>query len=184
MKTYVTYGFFMALGGFLLNLVLYLVGFHSDPAKIQMAQWIAMGGGTVIAFVCLVLGTKARRESVPPSEEFGYGRALGAGVMISLFASLFGIFTTYLYMTVINPGFTDILLQAQANNLEAKGISQDKIDQIQKMSAMWMKPAVQACFAFIFGMIFGTIFALITSAFLKRPATEVPPLPEEPPAVA
>ena len=172
MKTYLTYGFYMALGGALLLLALFFLGFHSDPAKLSTAQWVQGCGGLVISIACIVLGTKARRAEVPATEEFGYGSALGAGVMITLFAALFGMVTTYLYGTVINPNFTDVMMQAQAAAFEDKGVPADKIEQIQKASAMFMKPAVTAVFGFVFGMIFGTIISLITAAFLKRPASD------------
>jgi len=38
MKTYLTYGFAMAIAGALLSLVLYFLGYHSDPAKFATAQ--------------------------------------------------------------------------------------------------------------------------------------------------
>ena len=180
MKTYLTYGFYMALGGALLILLLFFLGLHSDPAKLSTAQWVQGIVGLGISVACIVLGTKARRAEVPATEEFGYGSAFGAGVMIVLFAALFGIGTTLLYSTVINPHFTEVIQQAQADKLEAKGVPADKIEQIQKMTATMMKPAVQAIFGFVVGMIFGTIVSRITAAFLKRPASD--DLVDAPPA--
>jgi hypothetical protein len=175
MKTYLIYGFAMAIAGALLSLALFLLGFHTVE-KLQTGQWIGMCAGLAICAVVIILGTKARREEVPATEPFGYGRALGAGVMIVLFASAFGVATNLLYTQVINPGFTETLMQVQANNLEAKGLSQDKIEQIQRMSAPWMKPMAQAIMAFVMGMIVGTLIALVTSAFLKREASGEPPV--------
>lgn len=48
----------------------------------------------------------------------------------------------------------------------------DRIEQIQKMSATMMKPAVLAVFGFISGMFSGTVISLITAAYLRRSATE------------
>lgn len=182
MKTYVTYGLFLALGGLALNLVFYLLGYHSDPEKMQSVRYVAMAAFIIIAVVCLFLGMKARMNEVPPSEEFGYGRSFGSGVMISLFGALFSIVTVYLYVAVINPGYTDIVQQAQANAMEAKGLSSEQIERFQKMSAMWMKPGMQAAMAFVIGMVFNTVFSLIIAAFVKRPATQE--LAAEPPPIA
>jgi hypothetical protein len=176
MKTYLTYGSAMAGGGFVLVMVLYILGLHSDPAKLSIAQWVQTIVGLGISITCIVLGTKARRSQVPPAEEFSYGSALGAGVMISVVASLIGIATTYLYAGVINPGFVDVLLQAQANQLEASGMSADKIEQLQSITAIWMKPAALSALGFLSGVILGTLISLITAAFLKRPASEFPPV--------
>lgn len=176
MKTYLSYGFFLAAANFVLTLVIFFLGFHTHPEKLNTGQLIMTIGGIAISTTFLVLGTRARRDEVPPAEAFGYGSALGAGVMIALVASLIGVAASLLYMTVINPNLNEVILQAQAASLEAKGVSQDKIDQIQKMSAMWMKPAVQAVFGFVIGMVFNTVIALITSAFLKRAASDEPPV--------
>ena len=45
MKTYLPYGFAIALGNALVTLICYLLGFHSDPDKIQMAGYLAMPVG-------------------------------------------------------------------------------------------------------------------------------------------
>ena len=177
MKTNVTYGFFMALGGMLLTLALYFLGFHSDAAKLSSAQWIGSIGGLAIGVTVLTLGIKARRAAVPPTEEFSYGRALGAGVMITLFAALFGIVTNFLYFQVINPGMTDIIVQAQLDKMEAKGLSGAQLERAEKGIRMFMKPVFSACFAFVGGMFWGTIISLIAAAFLKRkPTGDQPPV--------
>jgi len=179
MKTPLTYGFFMTLGGLLLNLALYFLGFHSDVEKLQTAQWISTAGGLALGIAFIVLGIKARRAEVPATEEFGYGRALGAGVLIGLFACLFGTVSNYLYMHIINPGLTDLMVQAQINKWEAMGMSSDRMEQAEKMMRKMMNPALQAVFGLVIGMIFCTIISLIAAAFLKRPAAE-----EQPPVAA
>jgi ABC-type dipeptide/oligopeptide/nickel transport system permease component len=182
MKTYLTYGFAMAFAGAALAVLLYLLGYHSDPAKLRAAQGIGMAGGLAIGVTCIVLGTKARRAEIPASEEFGYGRAFGAGFMIALFASLFGIITTFVYAKFINPEFVDVIVQAQVQQLEAKGLSADKIQGAEKVIRTMASPYVQACFSFIAGLVMGTIISLITAAFLKRPAA--PFAAETPPSLA
>ncbi len=172
MKTYLTYGFYIALGSALVVFALYFLNFHSDPSKINNAQMIQMVCGLAIGISCTVFGIKARREEIPPADGFGYGRALGAGVMITLFAALFGTAFNYLYTIVINPNFTEVVLQAQTAKLEAQGLSSDKIEQINSFTRGIMKPAIQSAFGFIIGMFFGTIISLIAAAFLKRPATD------------
>src|SRR3954469_9319857 len=120
MKTSLLYGAAMAIAGAMLIMLLYLTGLHSDPAKLTMAQIVGGCGGLVIGIICITLGTKARRAEIPPSEEFGYGRALQAGFMISLFAALFGMITVFVYAKFINPEFADIIVQAQTQKLEGK----------------------------------------------------------------
>ncbi|ACB74939.1 hypothetical protein Oter_1655 [Opitutus terrae PB90-1] len=181
MKTYVTYGVVWALAGALLNLALFFTGFHSSPEKLQTGQWIALAIGLVIGVTCLLLGTKARRQEVPATEAFGYGRALGAGVMIVLFATLFGTVLQYVYANMINPNLQEVAVQAQIAKWEAAGMSSSQMEAAEGMMRKMSHPALQAVFQIIGGMLFGTILALITSAFVKRPAA---PLAEPPPAAA
>lgn len=181
MKTYLTYGAAMAGGVFALVMILYIFGLHSDASKLGLAQGIQMVGGLGIGIACIVLGTKAKRETVPVTEEFGYGSALFAGFMISLFASLLGILTTFLYTQVINPGMNDIAMQAQIAKWEAAGMSSDTIEKAEGFMRKMMSPVMQAAMGFIFGLLFSTIISLITSAFLKREAVD---LVDEPPAAA
>ena len=157
MKTYLTYGFAMALGGALISFAMFFLGLHDSPSKLDLAQWIQMGCGIALGVTCIVLGTKARRAEVPAGAAFGYGSAL---------------VTTYVYLAIINPGYGDVVLQAQAEKLEGKGLKSEQIEQIQKMSAIMMKPGVMTAFSFIAGLFFGTVISLISAAFLKRPAVE------------
>jgi hypothetical protein len=172
MKTYLTYGVSMALASALLTLVLYFLGFHSDAAKLGTAQWISNLGFLAIAVTCLIMGTKARRAEVPLTEEFGYGSALFVGFMISLFAALCAIVTNYLYFNVINPGFSELIVQAQLDKMEAKGLSGAQIEQMEKMTRMFMSPVFSSCVVFLVVLFWGTLISLVTAAFLKRPATE------------
>ena len=174
MKTYLTYGFVMALAGALLTLVLFFLGYHSDPSKVQAAQWISVPALVVITVACLVLGIKARRTDVPATEEFGYGRALGAGVMIVLFAAIFGTIFNAIYFSFVNPDFVDVMVQAQADKLEAKGVGPTQIEQMEKGMRFMMKPPLLAVFGFLQAMVWGTIIALLTAIFLRRPAAPDP----------
>ena len=177
MKIPLIYGLYMTLTGLLLSLALYFLGYHSDAAKMQSVQLVSNIGMLVICVTFLVLGTKAQRAQIPTTDDFGYGRALWTGVKITFFAALFGIVTNYLYVRVINPGFTDILIQAQLDKMEAKGMSSAQMEQAEKGVRFFMGPIMMSCFVFIGSLFWGTILSLITAAFLKRKAIGVQPQP-------
>ena len=179
MKTYVTYGFFLALGGLLLNVLLYLTGFHSTVDKWVAAQWIGGIAGLALGIVLIVLGIKARRAEVPLTEEFSYGWALGAGVLVSLFSCLFGIVTNFLYTHFINTGFQELIIQVQTTKWEAAGMSSERIEQAEKMMRSPLGSILNVVFVFLFIMFINTVISLIAAAFLKRAAVEdlsVPPV--------
>ena len=95
-------------------------------------------------------------------------------MMIALFASLFGIATTFLYATVINPGFREVIVQAQTQKFEARGMSAAQIEAAENMVRKMMSPAVQAGSGFFGGIAMGTLISLVTAAVLKRPAIAEP----------
>ena len=175
MKTYLTFGFAIALGISLLSLVLYFLGFHSDASRFATAQWINSLGCLIILVGGIVIGTKARRARVPSDEPFGYGRALGAGVMITLFATLFGAVANYLYFHVVNPGFGEIIVEAQLEKMRTAGTPEAQLEQAEKGIRMFLHPAAQAVFGILMGLFWGTLISLITAAFLKREAVQPPP---------
>jgi hypothetical protein len=179
MKTYLTYGFVMALAGAVLAVVLYLLGLHSDPTKLGVAQLIGTVGILGIGIVCITLGIKARRAELPATDDFTYGQAFGGGFMISLFGALVGVLTNFLYITVINPGFSDVIVQAEVAKLEAKGMSATQIEGAEKIVRMMTGPGMYIAMGFVMGLLIATIISLIVAAFLKRPAVmdvgEAPP---------
>lgn len=170
MKTYLTYGFAWAIAGALVNLVFYFAGFHSEAGKYQTSQWLGFILALAIAITCLVLGTKARRASVPTTEEFGYGRAFAAGFMITLFATLFAVAANALYFGVVNPDLTEIIVETEMAKLEARNLPPEALEGAEKGVRFMTQPVMMAIVGFFFGLIGGTILSLITSAFLRRPA--------------
>jgi hypothetical protein len=183
MKTYLTYGLLMAIGGLLLLLVNDLCGFYSDPAKIGYGRAVGTFGGLAVSITCIVLGTRARRNAVPASQEFTYGNAFVAGFLIVLFASLFGVIFNYIYFAFINPGFTETMVQAQIAKLQEKGLSSSQIEGAEKAIRFMTRPAIQVVFGFFGGVIFGSLITLITAAILKRPAAPITAQTAPPPAL-
>lgn len=172
MKTYLTYGFAIGIVSLLLTLALFFLGYHSDVEKVSAANIVSSVGGLAITLVGIILGTRVRRAEIPASEPFGYGRALGAGVLISLFAAIVGVAGYLLYMGFINPDLKELMVQAQTAKLEGQGMGGDQIAAAESVMRMMMHPAMQAVFGLIGGVLYGTIISLITAAFLKRPATD------------
>lgn len=177
MKNCFLYGFISALAGAFLYLVMFFAGLHSDVAKLPIANWVGGLGGLAIGISTLMLGMKARRAEIPPAEDFGYGSALWVGTRIAFISAFLSAIFVYCYNAFINPGFSDLMMQAQAANMEAKGVSSDQIEKIQQMSGWVFKPVPAAIIALIIGAIFGVILSLIIAAFMKRTAPAAPGVP-------
>jgi hypothetical protein len=175
MKTYLTYGFIMTLASAFLGLGLYFGGFHADPAKLQLGQNIGIVLGIVIGIVCLLLGMREKRATTTAEKSWGYGSALGTGVMIALFGTLMGAVYNYAYFAYINPGFQEVVLDAQIMAMEEKGLSAAQIDSAIPMMEKFMSPAVMTAFGAIMGFFWLLVLSLILAAFVKNRPVVAPP---------
>lgn len=182
MKPPVVYGVALALASAFLTLALYFLGWHSDAAKLSQAQWIGAIGVFLLNVVCVVLGIRAERAETPAGKNFGYGRALGVGVMVSLVAGVIGIGTNWFYFETVNPGFRDLLVQAQLDKMAASGLSGDQMDKAEKGLRFFMQPLILGLVSFVNAIIWGTLISLVAAAFLKRRPSGVPVA--EPPPIA
>lgn len=171
-KTTFIHGLAMAIAGAVLNLALYLLGFHDDPSQLGTGQLIGSLGGVGISITGLILVMKARRAQKAVDEGFSYGAALGTGTVTSLWSAILGTAFHLLYLTVINPGFTDAVVAGQIAKMEAQGVPPSQIDQAEGMIRLFSGPPMQAVFVFVGGMFFGFILSLIIAAFLKQAPTE------------
>jgi len=175
MKTPLIYGFAMALAGALLTFVMFFAGFHSSAEKMQSALGRTIGtvGSLVIAIVCLLLAMRAKRAGTPPDAPWGYGSALGAGVLTGLFAALIGIVFAYVYFVFINPQMSEVVYQVQVAKMEAKGMSSDQIDRAEPMMRKMMSPVAMTIFQTIFGFLASVVLSLILAIFVRNRSVDI-----------
>jgi hypothetical protein len=169
MKICALFGFISALAGAFLILTMFFLGLHSDISKLGIANTVGSVGALVVSVACTVLGVKAWGAELPAGEGFGYGRALQAGVLITLFGSAFSSVFIYAYHRFINPGLSDILLQDSFNKLEARGLSGERLDKMEAFNRVLFTPFWEAVTGLVFGIIVGVIMSLVVAAILKRP---------------
>lgn len=171
MKTSLTYGFIMALGTALVSLGFFFAGYHDDAAKMETAQRISMVLNIAIAIVTIVLGMREKRALTPADQNWGYGSALGTGLMVSLWGTLFSCIYSYAYFTLINPAINEVIFQAQVLKMEESGMSAAQIAQAEPMMRKWMSPAVMTIMSFFIILIFNAVISFIAAIFVKnRPA--------------
>ena len=175
MKTCSLYGFISALASAILGLVLFFAGYHSDPAKLSVAQSIGTWLGLLIFVVCLVLAIKTRRAETPLSEPFGYGSALWAGTLMTFVSALLSAIFNFFYLKFINPGFAEIVMQVQDEKLQAKGISGPALERAENITRMMLNPPVASVFNLFFLFIIGFLIALVVAAFITRPEPAAAP---------
>jgi hypothetical protein len=169
MKTPLMYGVIMAVASALLTLILFFVGFHDSPERMQsgVGKFIAVVVPLAITIICLALAMRDKRANTPADASWGYGSALWTGVLTAVFASLLGAVFAYLYFAVINPTMTDVLYQAEVAKMEDKGVSPEQIDQAERFMRKMMSPGIMTIFQSIGGFLITVVISLIMAIFFK-----------------
>jgi hypothetical protein len=184
MKTPLTYGVAMAIASALLTFVMFFAGFHDSPEKMQsgLARTISSVGPLAIAITCLALAMRDKRGTTPLDQTWGYGSALGTGVLTALVGAFVGAIFAYVYFAYINPNMADVVYQMQVAKMEANGTSADQIEKAEPMMRKFMSAPGMTLFQTFFGFLSGVVLSLIVAIFFRKrkiPLTEadlqVPP---------
>ncbi|HEY5550311.1 MAG TPA: DUF4199 domain-containing protein [Opitutaceae bacterium] len=172
MKLYVSYGALIALGSAILTMALFALGYHTDNiAAGQKLGWL----GVVITVAGLSLGMREYRREVGQGV-MSYGRALGTGVLISLWTALFSAIFSVIYFMFINPGFTDAMVQFQIAEMERKGMPASTIEQSEGVLRFFSSTPMLTIISGIMTVIFGVVISLILAAIFKsKPGQSAPP---------
>ncbi|HEX2100623.1 MAG TPA: DUF4199 domain-containing protein [Candidatus Synoicihabitans sp.] len=175
MKTTLVYGAGIAIGGAILTLVFYLLGYHTDVEKFQTGQRAGMLW-YLILIIGLVLGLRAVRES-SPDRSLSYGRGVGSGALISLWTGIFSAVFTIIYAKLINPRFGDTMLAFQEAQMTEKGMTAEQIEQAAGFMRLFSNPVIVAVASILGTLVIGTVFAVVIALFVKRaPAPNAAPV--------
>jgi hypothetical protein len=96
------------------------------------------------------------------------GRAFAVAFFTLLIAGIVNLFYNYLYMTVIDPGYIDQMVEDIAVMYERMGMSEEQIEQAMEMGAGRMKPSTTLLWGFLGAPVSSAIFAIIMAAILKK----------------
>ncbi len=168
MRTQFLYGAGITIAQALVSLGFFFTGLHSSAERLAGAQWpgtLLMLGASLAG---LSFAVRERRAEFPPEREWGFVPAFGTSVLTGLWACLLGIIPNYLYFSVINPGFGDLLVEMQQAALEAKGMPAAEIEKIMPALAKFTGPAVLTASGSFMGFFWSSILALVVAFFLRR----------------
>lgn len=168
MKTPLLYGLGIALAGFVVTLLMFAVGFHGTD-RFLLGMIIGGLAALLAMLIGLVLGIRAVRRDKGPGA-FTYGQGLVAGLMISLFSSVFGIAFQQLYARAINPHFNDTVIEWTQGMLEKANLPAEDIEAKVAEAREKTGFVPQATNGLVGGMIFGLILSLIIAIFFRRKA--------------
>lgn len=152
------WGLITGIASIVYTLVLYMV----DLMQNKPLQY----SGLIITLLGLYFGIKSIREQ-NYNGFISYGRSLGSGVLISLFSTIVSLIFMVILYTVIDPNLIDKTLQESVNQMAARGMTEDQIEQGIKMSHKFFIPFL-VIGGLVFGTLMGFIISLILSIFMKK----------------
>jgi len=157
-------GVFLGIALIIFSLILYLLDINRQS------------GWNYLSLLVMALGLYWAMITVRDKTLGGtmsYGQAFGTGFWAGLVAVIISTIFTYLYVTVIDPGFAEeILIEAEENLLEAnRNMSDEELDRALSITEMFTTPVMITVLGFLGGIFFATILSLIIAIFAKREGT-------------
>lgn len=159
LKNSINFGALNGVAIMIVSLLIYLLGIPQNFLT------------SIIIFIINILfiayGTRFLRDK-HQNGQISYGKALGSGVLISLFMSILVSFFIFMFFKFIAHDEIKKMLEMAEERLYNAGMSEDQIEMQMQLVSKFTTPisiAISTIFSYTF---WGFIFSLITSAFLKK----------------
>jgi hypothetical protein len=153
---------FGAIAGFAIIIVSVLVYFINLEQNFVISFIIY-----AVLIGVIITGTRYLRDKIF-NGHITYGRALGSGTAISLFASIIVAFYMFIFLKFIDPSALEKIFSIMEDSMSKQGMSEEQIDMAVEMSKKFTTPftvALGTVFSYVF---WGFLFSLITSAFIHK----------------
>lgn len=162
------YSIYAMLGFFLIEWL--LLGQSKNYGIREISGWV----GILLAVIFVYFGLKYYRDK-HKGGSLSFGEGLKLGLLIVLFPSFaFGVFNV-IYVTVLDPAFTDKYYSYQIEKIRdtvpASELGQ-RMKEMQDQREMFSSPFVQFIVMFLSVFIAGLIVTVISALILKRKAAQ------------
>ena len=159
-KSAMTYGLILALALIVMHLIQYMMDMYKTPLWVSILTYIVIIAG-------IIYGTIRFRDDELKGY-ISYGKALGSGVLISLFSSIVYGFYFYLLAGVIDPNYLENVFKTMEQAYFEAGMTYEQIDMAMAMVRKFQSPIIMMISSIFTFTFMGTIFSLITSIFIKK----------------
>lgn len=97
-----------------------------------------------------------------------YGKSVGAGVVINIYAAIITAIYVYVLYSFIDPGLIDKSLAVAEERMIERGMPDSAIDQAMQIQAKMMKPWFTTMMSTLSSVFYGLILSLIVSLFIMK----------------
>ena len=161
-KIAMTYGLLWGLASIVMSVIMYVTGNHLERS------WVQTVVGIIIMVAAIYMGLKAFKKESGGYMSFGEG--LKTGMAVTLIAAVIGAIWFYLFVTVIETGFQEQLLENSLDQMleQNPNMPQEQIDTAMSITESMTQPWILTSFSIIGTLFFGFITSLIVSAVTKQ----------------
>jgi hypothetical protein len=130
-------------------------------------SFLTLGLGVAVGVAILVL---AMREYKSQNDGFmTLGKAMGLGLLTYIISALIGAVWNLIYGTVINPNYSDELLDKTMMAAESQpGMTDDALNMMEGMYSAMFSPVGLFITGIVSALISGAILSLIVGAIMKK----------------
>jgi hypothetical protein len=171
MKTFVKYGIWTGVVSGLWGLVSFTVvgwlntaAFHGSIPATQIRSYSGLFSLIILA-IGIYLGLKQARTR--NGNSLTYGQAVKTGMLIAVVTAVVVAVFTWLYCVVINPGYTEFMVQDCQHTMAAAGKSPAEITQCIESTRKEFSTGAQVGQALIGQAVIGSLLSLIMGLFLR-----------------
>jgi hypothetical protein len=160
-KQTMTYGLITGIALIIYTLILYMADMLLDQNTILgLINYMILIAG-------IYIGTKSYRDQ-NLNGFISYGKSLGTGVLISVFAGIvMGVFT-YLLYEVIDPQLLEKSMRLVQEEMLKRGVPESQVETLTEAQRAMRSPIVLMFGSILTYGFMGFIFSLITSIFTKK----------------
>lgn len=97
-----------------------------------------------------------------------YGKSVGAGVVINLYAAIISAIFIYVLYAFIDPGLMEKTLAVAEEKMIARGMPEEAVERALEMQSKMMKPWFTALMSIVNGVFYGLIISLLVSLFIMK----------------
>ena len=159
----VRYGLIGAVIGIVYFLIITTMG-------LDMTQGVWRWLSYLFSLVLIVLAHKYYKDN--NNGYMAYGQGVGISFWYGVVSAVIGSIFTYIYVKFIDSSFIEMIQQKQQEELAARGMSDEQIEQAMGFARMFSSPEAILIFGIVFGIIGMVILGLIVTIFTQKKAPE------------
>jgi hypothetical protein len=152
--------------GIILGLISVVFSVLTYMLDLTFETWIILPS-LVISLVVLYLMLRSYRDHYN-NGFISYGRSVGAGVVINLYAVIIAAIYIYVLYSFIDPGLVDKQLAIAEEKMIARGMPEAAMDSALQMQSKLMKPWFTSVMTVVNGVFFGLLMSLLVSLFIMK----------------